>query len=94
MNPYYAAGFVSALTFWIWPAFLFKNFDAHWLTVAAVSALLFLGAGKVATEFHLDHIAPKNPPRGAGQHIALLCAAVFALGLLMRVVHHYATTGA
>jgi hypothetical protein len=68
MNPYYGAGFISALTFWIWPAFLFKHFDAHWLTVAVgavvvISVLLFLGAGKVATEFHLDHIAPKNPPR-------------------------------
>ena len=96
MNPYYGAGFISALTFWIWPAFLFKHFDAHWLTVAVgavvvISTLLFLGAGKVATEFHLDHIAPKNPPRGASTHIAILCGVVFALGLVTRMIYYYAT---
>ena len=36
MNPYYGAGFISALTFWRWPAFLFEHFDAHRLTVALV----------------------------------------------------------
>ena len=92
MNPYYGAGFISALTFWIWPAFLFKHFDAHWLTVAVVvSALLFLGAGKVATELHLDHIAVKNPPRSASSHIAILCEVVFAPGLVTRVIYYYAT---
>jgi hypothetical protein len=89
MNPYYAAGFMSALTFWVWPAFLFKNFDAHWLTVVVVSALLFLGVGKLATEFHIDHIAPNEPPRGRTSHIAILCGVVFALGLLMRVCHYF-----
>ena len=48
MNPYYASGFLSALVFWVWPAFLFQHFDVHWLTVLAVSAILFLGIGKLA----------------------------------------------
>ncbi len=54
-------------------------------------ALLFLGAGKVATELHLDHIAAKNPPRGASTLIAILCAVVFAPGLDTRVICYYAT---
>ena len=94
MNPYYAAGFMSALTFWVWPAFLFQNFDAHWLTVVVVSALLFVGVGKVATEYHIDHIAPKEPPRGPKSHIAILCGVVFVMGLLLRVVFYFVAGGA
>ena len=94
MNPYYAAGFLSALVFWVWPAFLFSNFDVHWLTVLAVSAILFLGIGKLATEYHLDHIAPKEPPRGPKSHMVVLCMVVFAMGLVTRVLHYFAVSGA
>jgi hypothetical protein len=92
MNPYYATGFMTALICWVWPAFLFKNLDAHWLTVVAVSAMLFLGAGRLASEFHIAVIAPKKPPRGPAAGIAAVCVAVFALGVLTRVGYHFATT--
>jgi hypothetical protein len=90
MNPYYATGFMTALICWVWPAFLFKNLDAHWLTVVAVSGILFLGAGKLASEFHISVIAPKKPPRGPATGIAAVCAAVFVLGVLTRIAYHYA----
>ena len=72
---------------------MFKLFDAHWLTVAGmvVPAMLFLGVHKVATDLHLDHIASKNPRRGASTHIAILCGVVFALGLVTRVIYYHAT---
>jgi hypothetical protein len=53
-NPYYAAGLIGALVFWIWPAFLYKSLDAHWLTVSAVSVLLFAGAGSHKKKFRLS----------------------------------------
>ena len=60
MNPYYATGFLSALVFWVWPAFLYRNLDAHWLTVAAFAALIFIGAGRAVSEFHIRYIAPRG----------------------------------
>ena len=65
MNPYYATAFLSALVFWIWPAFLYRSLDAHWLTVLVFTAAIFLGAGRLATEIHLRFIAPKDPPKAA-----------------------------
>jgi hypothetical protein len=91
MNPYYATGFMTALICWVWPAFLFKNLDAHWLTVVVISAMLFLGAGRLASEFHISVIAPRKPPRGPAAGIAAVCAAVFVLGVLTRVGYYFAT---
>ena len=88
MNPYYATGFLSALVFWVWPAFLFRNLDAHWLTVAAFAALLFIGAGRAVSEFHIRYIAPKLPPRGRPSSIGVACFAIVAFGLLTRLVYH------
>jgi hypothetical protein len=69
MNPYYATGFLSALFFWVWPAFLFRNLDVHWLTVAFFSALLFLGAGWAVSEFHIRFIRTTGrPARTAVEH--------------------------
>ena len=88
MNPYYATGFMSALFFWVWPAFLFKNLDAHWITVAFFSALLFLGAGRAVSELHIRFIAPREPPRGPASTIALACVTIVALGLLTRLAYY------
>lgn len=92
-NPYYAMGFLSALFFWVWPAFLYKTLDAHWMTVIFFSALLFLGAGRAATEIHLLYIAPKSPPRGRTSSIAVACLSIVALGLLTRVGYHFYLAG-
>ena len=55
--------------------------------------MLFFGVGKVATEYHIDHIAPKEPPRGPKSHIAILCGVVFVMGLLLRVVFYFVAGG-
>ncbi len=88
MNPYYATGFLTSLVFWVWPAFLYKILDVHWLTVAFFTALLFLGAGRAASEFHIRFIAPKAPPRGPTAGIVATCAVIVALGLLTRVGYY------
>lgn len=88
MNPYYATGFLTALFFWVWPVFLFKNLDVHWAVAGLFSALLFLGAGRIASDFHIRFIAPRDPPRGRPSNIGVACFAIAAAGLLTRVVHH------
>jgi hypothetical protein len=93
MNPYYATGFVSALIFWIWPVFLYRNLDAHWLTVACFSALIFLGFGRAASEIHIRFIAPKHPPRGHPFMIAVVCVAIALLALLTRVAYGIFSAG-
>jgi hypothetical protein len=87
MNPYYATGFVSTLIFWIWPVFLYRSLDAHWLTVGCFFALIFLGFGRAASEIHIRYIAPKHPPRGHPFNIGALCAAIVLLALLTRVAY-------
>ncbi len=89
MNPYYATGFLSAMVFWVWPAFLYKAMDVHWLVVVIVSALLFLGVGRVASDLHVRFIAPMAPPRGPTAAIVAMCGLIVALGLLTRVVHYF-----
>ena len=88
MNPYYATGFLTALVFWVWPAFLYKALDAHWVTVGFFTALLFVGAGRAASEFHIRVIAPRAPPHGPTVAIAATCAVIIALGLLTRVGYY------
>ncbi len=88
MNPYYATGFMSALVFWVWPTFLYKILEADWVTVGFFSALLFLGVGRAATEFHVRFIAPKAPPRGPIAGIIATCAVIVVLGLLTRVGYY------
>lgn len=87
MNPYYASGFISALYFWVWPAFLYRNLDAHWLTVIFFSALIFFGAGKAASDFHIRFIAPKHPPRGRLSNIVVMCLAIAAFACLTRLAY-------
>jgi hypothetical protein len=87
VNPYYATGFLSALFFWVWPVFLYRSLDAHWLAVAFFSAFIFFGAGRAASEFHIRFIAPKHPPRGHPLSIGVVCVAIVALALLTRVVY-------
>jgi hypothetical protein len=53
MNPYYATAFLSASFFWVWPAFLFRSLDARLLTVIGFAAIIFLGAGRLASDFHI-----------------------------------------
>ena len=67
---------------------MFKNLEVHWVVVGLFSALLFLGAGRVATEFHIRFIAPKDPPKGRPSSIGVACFAIVAVGLLTRVIHH------
>jgi hypothetical protein len=86
-NPYYAAALIGVLLFWLWPAFLYKDLAAHWLTVVAVSAALFLGAGKLGTEAHIRFIAPRKPPRGHTHEIAIACAAIVLLAWLTRLAY-------
>jgi hypothetical protein len=88
MNPYYATGFLSALFFWVWPAFLYRNLEVHWLTVICFAALIFLGAGWVVSEFHIRFIAPRDPPRGRASSIGIACFAIVAAALLTRVLYH------
>ena len=87
MNPYYATGFISALYFWVWPAFLYRNLDAHWLTVVFFFALISLGAGRAASDFHIRFIAPKHPPRGRLSSIVVLCVAIVAVAWLTRIAY-------
>jgi hypothetical protein len=93
MNPYYATGFMTALALWVWPVFLFRVSDAHWAVVAFFSLLLFIGAGRAASELHIRFIAPKAPPRGPGPLIGLTCAAIVAFGLLTRAGYYLYTRG-
>jgi len=87
MNPYYATGFLSALVFWVWPVLLYRNLEAHWLTVACFTALLFFGCGRAASELHFRIIAPRHPPKGHPFGIGVLCAVIVLLGLLTRVAY-------
>src|SRR5450759_2210082 len=87
MNPYYATGFISALYFWVWPAFLYRNLDAHWLTVVFFSALIFFVAGRAASDLHIRFIAPKHPPRGRLSSIVVMCFAVVAIAWLTRIAY-------
>jgi hypothetical protein len=87
MNPYYATGFISALYFWVWPAFLYRNLEAHWLTVAFFAALIFLGAGRAASDFHIRFIAPKHPPKGHLSSMVLMCCAIVMVAWLTRVAY-------
>jgi hypothetical protein len=89
MNPYYATGFLSALFFWVWPAFLFRNLEAHWLTVAFFSAVIFMGAGWAVSELHIRFIAPRDPPRGRRSSIGIACFTIVIAALLTRVIHHW-----
>jgi hypothetical protein len=87
MNPYYAAGFLSALVTWVWPAFLYRSLDVHWLAVLAFTALIWLGGGRVATEVHIRFIAPRNPPKGSPLLIAGMCVGILGFAFLTRAVH-------
>ena len=87
MNPYYATGFLSALFFWVWPAFLFGKLDAPWFTVIGFGVIIFLGAGRLASDFHIGFIAPKKPPRGPAAGIAILCAVIVAAAALTRFAY-------
>lgn len=87
MNPYYATAFVSALIFWIWPAFLYRTLDAHWLVILAFAAAIFVGLGRGATELHLRVIAPRHPPKGSLLAIALTCLVIVAVAALTRFAY-------
>jgi len=87
MNPYYATGFLSALVFWVWPVFLYRTLDAHWATAVLFAALLFVGAGRLASEVHLRFIAPRKPPRGSLPAIVAACVAIVAIAALTRVAY-------
>lgn len=87
VNPYYATGFMTALIFWVWPVYLFRNLDAHLATVAIFSALLFLGAGKAASEFHIRVLAPKHPPRGRPSSMVIACFVIVVIGALTRAAY-------
>jgi hypothetical protein len=87
MNPYYATAFLSALVFWIWPAFLYRSLDAHWVTVLAFSAVIFLGAGRLASEIHIRFIAPKNPPKGRLSTIGITCCVIVVVAALTRFAY-------
>jgi hypothetical protein len=87
MNPYYATGFLSALFFWVWPTFLFRSLDAPLFTVIGFAAIIFLGAGRLASDFHIRFIAPKKPPRGPIAGIAMVCAAIVAAAALTRLAY-------
>ncbi len=58
------------------------------MTVGLFSALLFFGAGRAASEFHIRFIAPKDPPREPNSGIVATCAGIVALGLLTRVGYY------
>lgn len=88
MNPYYATGFLTALFFWVWPAFLYRSLDAHWMIIVFFSVLLFLGGGRAATEFHIRVIAPEDPPKGRSSRIVVTCFAIVAAGLLTRIIYN------
>ena len=87
MNPYYATGFLSALVFWVWPVFLYRTLDAHWLTVILFTAILFVGLGRLASEIHIRFIAPRNPPKGSLSLIGATCFAIVAAAALTRVAY-------
>ena len=79
MNPYYATAFIGSLYFWVWPAFLYKSLAAPWAVVLLVTAVLFLGVGRLASEVHLRFIAPKQPPNGPMTLIGAACAAILVV---------------
>ena len=87
MNPYYATGFLSALVFWVWPVFLYRSLEAHWSTVILLTALLFVGAGRLASEIHIRFIAPRNPPKGSVTLIGAACFAIVAAAALTRFAY-------
>jgi hypothetical protein len=86
-NPYYAAGLIGALIFWVWPAMLYKSMDVPLSTVGLVSAALFFGAGWAASQIHVRFIAPRRPPRGDPMLMALLCALIVGLAWLTRFAY-------
>ena len=87
MNPYYAAGFLSALFFWVWPAFLYRSLDVHWLTALVFAALIFFGGGRLASEIHIRYIAPKHPPKGRPSSIGVACFGIVAAAALTRFAY-------
>ncbi|HXN14935.1 MAG TPA: hypothetical protein VN878_01075 [Usitatibacter sp.] len=92
MNPYYAVGFLSALFFWVWPGLVYGSLEVHWLLVVIVAAVIFLGAGRMASEYDMRFIAPR---RGMGQKKALfaaLCIAIVIFAALTRLTYQYFTT--
>jgi hypothetical protein len=86
-NPYYAAGLVGALIFWIWPAFLYNTLVIPLPTAALMFLFLFFGAGWAGTEIHLRYIAPRDPPKGNPNYIALVCALIVGLAWLTRFAY-------
>ena len=90
MNPYYAIAFLSALFFWVWPGILYNTLDAHWALVVAMSAAIFLGGGRAATEFDARFIAPGKDIQRQRFLFAATCAALVLLALATRVAYHLA----
>jgi hypothetical protein len=88
MNPYYATGFITALFFWVWPVFIYKTVEAHWLLAGVMAVALFAGLGLVATRYHL-HIVAKRDAAAQKGPILTLCAVIVAAGFLSRVAHRY-----
>jgi hypothetical protein len=91
MNPYFATAFLSALVFWIWPAFLYRTLDAHLLVILGFAAAIFVGLGRLASEIHVRYIAPRRPPKGRYLLIGVACVAIFAVAALTRFVYDAGT---
>jgi hypothetical protein len=88
VNPYYATGFITALFFWVWPVFIYKTLEAHWLLAAVMAAAIFGGLGLAATQYHARVAAKKDAAAQKGT-ILTLCGAIVAVGFLTRVAHRY-----
>jgi hypothetical protein len=88
MNPYYATGFITALFFWVWPVFIYKTLEAHWLLAGVMAAAIFAGLGLAATQYHV-HVAAKKDAAAQKRQMLTLCAAIVAAGLLTRIAHRY-----
>ena len=82
MNSYYATGFLSALFFWVWPAWLYRSLDVHWAWVLFFTAVLFFGVGRAATELHIRFIAKRGTPG-----MVAACAVIFAIGWMTRLAY-------
>jgi hypothetical protein len=87
LNPYYATGFLSALVFWVWPAFLYRSLEVHWSVVIVMTAAIFIGLGRAASELHVRFIAPRQPPRGPIAMIVATCAVIVAIAGLTRLAY-------
>ena len=88
MNPYYATGFITALFFWVWPVFIYKTLEAHWLLAGVMAAAIFAGLGFAATQYHSRVLGKKEATAQKGQMLTL-CAAIVAVGFLTRIAHRY-----